>query len=77
MDLGPAVPGEVSIVAWDDSPLCDVARPGSTAVDQKTMVRGRAAADLLLRTITTTTTLHEEAPAGELRHRESSGPARA
>ncbi|MET9318455.1 LacI family DNA-binding transcriptional regulator [Kribbella sp. NPDC003505] len=75
MDLGTAVPGEVSIVAWDDSPLCELARPGITAVDQKTMERGRAAADLLLRTITADTALHEEAPPGELRHRESSGPA--
>ena len=51
MDLGTAVPGEVSIVAWDDSPLCELARPGITAVDQKTMERGRAAADLLLRIV--------------------------
>jgi DNA-binding LacI/PurR family transcriptional regulator len=77
MDLGTAVPGEVSIVAWDDSPLCELARPGITAVDQKTMERGRAAADLLLRIVTSDTPLHEEAPAGELRHRESSGPARS
>jgi DNA-binding LacI/PurR family transcriptional regulator len=75
MDLGTAVPGEVSIVAWDDSPLCELARPGITAVDQKTMERGRAAADLLLRIVTGETGLHEEAPAGELRPRESSGPA--
>lgn len=77
MDLGTAVPDEVSIVAWDDSPLCELARPGITAVDQKTMERGRAAADLLLRIVTGETALHEEAPAGELRHRESSGPARS
>jgi DNA-binding LacI/PurR family transcriptional regulator len=77
MDLGTAVPGEVSIVAWDDSPLCELARPGITAVDQKTMERGRAAADLLLRIVTAETELHEQAPAGELRPRESSGPAPA
>jgi DNA-binding LacI/PurR family transcriptional regulator len=74
MDLGTPVPGQVSIVAWDDSPLCELARPGITAVDQKTMERGRAAADLLLRIVTDGNTLHEQAPAGELRHRESSGP---
>ncbi|MEU4191216.1 LacI family DNA-binding transcriptional regulator [Kribbella sp. NPDC026611] len=76
MDLGTAVPDEVSILAWDDSPLCQLARPGITAVDQKTMERGRAAADLLLRIVTGETELHEEAPGGELRPRESSGPAR-
>ena len=75
MDLGTAVPDEVSIVAWDDSPLCELARPGITAVDQKTMERGRAAADLLLRIVTGETDLHEQAPAGELRPRQSSGPA--
>jgi DNA-binding LacI/PurR family transcriptional regulator len=76
MDLGTAVPGEVSILAWDDSPLCELARPGLTAVDQKTMERGRAAADLLLRIAAGEPDLREEAPAGELRARESSGPAR-
>lgn len=77
LDLGTAVPDEVSVVAWDDSPLCELARPGITAVDQKTMERGRAAADLLLRIITGDSTVHEEAPAGELRPRGSSGPARS
>lgn len=77
LDLGTAVPDEVSVVAWDDSPLCELARPGITAVDQKTMERGRAAADLLLRIITGNSTVHEEAPAGELRPRGSSGPARS
>ena len=74
MDLGTAVPGEVSILAWEDSPLCELARPGITAVDQKTMERGRAAADLLLRIVTGDPDLHQEAPPGELRARESSGP---
>jgi DNA-binding LacI/PurR family transcriptional regulator len=75
MDHGTAVPDEVSILAWDDSPLCELARPGITAIDQKTMERGRAAADLLLRVAGGETDLHEEAPAGELHARESSGPA--
>ncbi|MFC6162625.1 LacI family DNA-binding transcriptional regulator [Kribbella jiaozuonensis] len=75
LDLGTAVPAEVSILAWDDSPLCELARPGITAVDQKTMERGRAAADLLLRIVTGDNEIHEEAPAGELRPRDSSGPA--
>jgi DNA-binding LacI/PurR family transcriptional regulator len=75
MDLGTAVPAEVSILAWDDSPLCELARPGITAVNQKTMERGRAAADLLLRIVTGENEMHEEAPAGELQARDSSGPA--
>ncbi|MFI5690222.1 LacI family DNA-binding transcriptional regulator [Kribbella sp. NPDC051586] len=75
MDLGTAVPAEVSILAWEDSPLCELARPGITAVNQKTMERGRAAADLLLRIVTGETEMHEEAPPGELQARDSSGPA--
>ncbi len=77
MDHGTDVPGAVSILAWDDSPLCELARPGITAIDQKTMERGRAAADLLLRVAGGEAELHEEAPAGELHARESSGPARS
>ncbi|GAA1605373.1 LacI family DNA-binding transcriptional regulator [Kribbella hippodromi] len=75
-ELGTAVPDQVSVIAWDDSPLCEFARPGITAVDQKTMERGRAAADLLLRIVTGGTVVHEQAPAGELHRRESTGPAR-
>lgn len=75
LDLGTAVPGEVSILAWDDSPLCELSRPGLTAIDQKTMERGRAAADLLLRIAGGVSGRHEQAPAGELRARESTGPA--
>ena len=60
--------------AWEDSPLCELARPGITAVDQKTMERGRAAADLLLRIVAGDPGLHQEAPPGELHRRGSSGP---
>jgi DNA-binding LacI/PurR family transcriptional regulator len=72
MDLGTAVPDELSIVAWDDSPLCELARPGITAVDQQTMERGRMAADLLFRIAAGESGLHWETPAGQLRVRDSS-----
>ncbi|TDU91111.1 LacI family transcriptional regulator [Kribbella voronezhensis] len=75
-DLGTAVPGELSILAWDDSPLCELARPGITAVDQQTMERGRMAADLLFRIAAGESGLHWETPPGVLRVRDSSGPAR-
>jgi DNA-binding LacI/PurR family transcriptional regulator len=75
MDLGTAVPDELSIVAWDDSPLCELARPGITAVDQQTMERGRMAADLLFRIAAGESGLHWETPAGQLRVRDSSGRA--
>jgi DNA-binding LacI/PurR family transcriptional regulator len=76
-DLGTAVPGELSILAWDDSPLCELARPGITAVDQQTMERGRMAADLLFRIAAGESGLHWETPPGVLRVRDSSGPARS
>jgi len=74
-EVGTAVPGELSIVAWDDSPLCELASPGITAVDQQTMERGRAAADLLFSIAAGETGLHLEAPLGVLRPRASSAPA--
>jgi DNA-binding LacI/PurR family transcriptional regulator len=76
MDLGTAVPDELSILAWDDSPLCELARPGITAVDQQTMERGRMAADLLFRIAAGESGLHWETPPGVLRVRETTGPAR-
>jgi DNA-binding LacI/PurR family transcriptional regulator len=74
-ELGTVVPDELSIAAWDDSPLCELARPGITAVDQQTMERGRAAADLLFRIAAGGSELHVQAPAGVLRARESSARA--
>jgi DNA-binding LacI/PurR family transcriptional regulator len=74
MDLGTKVPEELSILAWDDSPLCELARPGITAVDQQTMERGRMAADLLFRIAAGESGLHWETPAGVLRVRETTGP---
>ncbi|ADB34908.1 transcriptional regulator, LacI family [Kribbella flavida DSM 17836] len=74
-ELGTVVPDELSIVAWDDSPLCELARPGLTAVDQQTMERGRAAANLLFRIAAGDPELHVEAPTGILRPRGSSSRA--
>ena len=75
IDLGTSVPDELSILAWDDSPLCELARPGITAVDQQTMERGRMAADLLFRIAAGESGLHWETPPGVLKVRDSSGPA--
>ncbi|MEU0094954.1 LacI family DNA-binding transcriptional regulator [Kribbella sp. NPDC006257] len=75
MDLGTKVPEELSIVAWDDSPLCELARPGITAIDQQTMERGRMAADLLFRIAAGESGLHWQTPPGVLRVRDSTGPA--
>lgn len=74
-ELGTAVPDELTIVAWDDSPLCELALPGITAVDQHTMERGRMAADLLFQIAAGDPGLHRETPPGTLRIRGSSATA--
>lgn len=74
-ELGTVVPDELTIVAWDDSPLCELANPGITAVDQQTMERGRMAADLLFRIAAGEAGLHWETPPGILRVRDSSAAA--
>ncbi|WP_307796373.1 LacI family DNA-binding transcriptional regulator [Amycolatopsis sp. 195334CR] len=45
---GLAVPGGLSLVAWDDSALCELARPALTAVSRDVAAYGAHAARLLL-----------------------------
>lgn len=59
-ELGRSVPGDVSIVAWDDSALCELVRPALTAVRRPIVERGAAAVRLLLDAI-------DGAPVGHLR----------
>ncbi|MGW7348665.1 LacI family DNA-binding transcriptional regulator [Streptomyces sp. NPDC054854] len=47
-ELGVAVPGRLSIVAWDDSALCRVTHPRLTALVRDTAGFGRLAAEELL-----------------------------
>ncbi len=47
-ELGVDVPGELSLVAWDDSPFTRLARPALTAVGVDTFDRGVRAARCLL-----------------------------
>jgi DNA-binding LacI/PurR family transcriptional regulator len=76
VELGTGVPDELSILAWDDSPLCELALPGITAVDQQPMERGRMATDLLFRIAAGESGLHRETPSGVLRVRDSSAAVR-
>ncbi|MDA0565618.1 LacI family transcriptional regulator [Streptomonospora sp. S1-112] len=50
-ESGLSVPADVSIVAWDDSPLCESVRPGLTAVRRDLPEHGRLAASLLLEAV--------------------------
>ncbi len=47
-ELGLAVPADLSIVAWDDSVLCQLVHPSLTAVARDVAEFGRHAAQLLL-----------------------------
>ncbi len=47
-ELGIDVPGEVSIMVWDDSVLCEVVQPALTAVSRDIVAYGGRAAERLL-----------------------------
>jgi DNA-binding LacI/PurR family transcriptional regulator len=47
-ELGVAVPASLSIVAWDDSPLCQLLHPPLTALTRDTFAFGATAARFLL-----------------------------
>jgi len=46
-ELGLAVPGDVSVVSWDDSPLCRLVRPALSAVRRPLAELGGLAASVL------------------------------
>jgi DNA-binding LacI/PurR family transcriptional regulator len=65
-EMGLAVPRDLSIVAWDDSPLCQVVRPPLTALTRDIPAYGARAAELLLEVIA-------EAAGGEARRAKRRG----
>lgn len=73
--LGLRVPEELSIIAWDDSVLCQVARPQLTAMDHGLMEKARLATNLLFDLIGGSTQIHRYSPVGTLLVRETTGPA--
>jgi DNA-binding LacI/PurR family transcriptional regulator len=50
-ELGRSVPGDLSIVAWDDSPLCRLVHPALTAISRDIPAYGAHAAHRLLAAI--------------------------
>lgn len=50
-EMGVAIPRELSIVAWDDSPLCQLTHPQLSAVSRDIAAYGSHAAELLLRLV--------------------------
>ena len=76
--MGFSVPGDVSIVAWDDSLLCQVVHPPLTTVSRDISEYGALACKRLLAAIEDPSdTSAVEAPRGELTTRASTGPAPA
>ena len=54
-EMGLVVPRDLSIVGWDDSPLCQVVRPPLTAMTRDIPAYGARAAEVLLDVIAGTT----------------------
>jgi len=75
-DLGLRVPTDLSVIAWDDSVLCQVARPHLTAMDHGLMGKARLATDLLFDLIAGGTQVHRASSVGTLIVRGTTGPPR-
>lgn len=50
-ELGISVPGEVSLLAWDDSPLCEITHPPLSAMHRDVLALGTVSTSLLLQLI--------------------------
>ncbi|QBI54483.1 LacI family DNA-binding transcriptional regulator [Streptomonospora litoralis] len=74
-ELRVPVPGRLSIVAWDDSPLCQVVRPALTTVSRDLPEHGRLAAALLLDAVAGGPARRVGTSPGELVPRGSTAPA--
>ncbi|PJE95286.1 LacI family transcriptional regulator [Streptomyces carminius] len=71
--LGLRVPGDVSLVAWDDSPLCELVHPGLTALRRDIAAYGALAARQLYEAAAGRPVEHCLAPAPTLTVRHSTG----
>jgi DNA-binding LacI/PurR family transcriptional regulator len=76
-DLGLAVPADLSVVAWDDSPLCELTHPSITAVRLDVVGCGAAAARMLRELLDDEQTADVVFEPAVLVHRGSTGPAPA
>lgn len=72
-----AVPGEVSLVSWDDSMLCWIASPSVTALQRDPVEQGRQSARLLLEVIDGHQRRNIQAAPSVLVPRESTAPPAA
>ncbi len=76
-ELALAVPDDVSIIAWDDSDLCQITVPAITAVEQDPARVAELAAKALLTMLETGDISHVTLPPGPLNARQSTRSIRA
>lgn len=74
-EMGVRVPGELSLVAWDDSELCRLVHPALTAVSRRTQDHGRQAVAALLSLVAGEQVPDIQLPAPVLVPRGSTAPA--
>ncbi|MDT0433472.1 MULTISPECIES: LacI family DNA-binding transcriptional regulator [Streptomyces] len=77
LDLGFAVPADVSVVAWEDSALCRMVRPWLSALSRDSVEFGRTAATELTALLDGGPARTVRVPVPRLIVRDSTGPARA
>jgi DNA-binding LacI/PurR family transcriptional regulator len=75
-EMGLSVPGDLSIVAWDDSPLCSLVHPPLTALSRDISEYGAHAARQLLAAISGEPVRNVEAGTAHLTPRGSTAPPR-
>ncbi|GGV44527.1 LacI family transcriptional regulator [Kitasatospora herbaricolor] len=77
-EMGLTVPGDLSVVAWDDSPVCRIVHPALTALTRDIAAYGRQAAQLLLASLDGREATGVSVEAAHLTPRASTaGPANA
>ncbi|MBB6118680.1 LacI family DNA-binding transcriptional regulator [Nocardiopsis algeriensis] len=73
-EMGVDVPSQLSIVAWDDSALCQLVRPSLTAVARDVVACGRQVAGMIAEAVGGAAPRSRETARGELQPRGSTGP---
>ncbi|MFC9842246.1 LacI family DNA-binding transcriptional regulator [Streptomyces sp. NPDC060223] len=73
-ELGFAVPGDVSVVAWEDSALCRMVKPWLSALSRDTVEFGRTAAQELTALLDGGPARTVQVPVPRLIERDSTGP---
>ncbi|WP_432825245.1 LacI family DNA-binding transcriptional regulator [Dactylosporangium sp. CA-092794] len=76
-EMGLAVPADFSVVAWDDSDLCQITVPEITAVTQSPALQSELTARALLAALAGNGETHVTLPPGTLTARQSTRPPRS